>query len=180
MREEKVAYRYAKALFDTADEQGIVETVEEHLQALAHLFNKSIEFQRLVTDPLVTSSIKDDLFVRLFRGKVHQLVVNFLRLLASRRRERALLAIIREFRQIVEERAGIMTASVVSATDLTSEQKRVLMDRLSRYASKKVKLECAVDPTLRGGFIAKLGDIVFDGSVEARLEMLRHQIVSAR
>ena len=43
MREEKVAARYAKALFDAAEEQGIVDTIEEHLQALANLFNESSE-----------------------------------------------------------------------------------------------------------------------------------------
>ena len=180
MREEKVAARYAKALFDAAEEQGIVDTIEEHLQALANLFNESSEFRRLVTDPLITSSVKNDLFSKLFDEKIHRLVVNFMCLLALRRRERALMAIIEEFRRRVEERAGTMTASVVSATDLTSEQKTRLMERLSRYANKKIRLECRVDPTLRGGLIVKLGDIVFDGSLEARLEMLRHQIISAR
>ncbi|MBI4530738.1 MAG: ATP synthase F1 subunit delta, partial [Candidatus Latescibacteria bacterium] len=135
---------------------------------------------RLITDPFVTSSVKSDLFVQLFSGKIHQVVLNVLRLLSSRRRERTLPAVINEFRRLVEERSGIATASVVSAIDLTPEQERALMERLSRYANKKVRLECTVDPSLRAGLIVRLGDVIFDGSLETRLEMLRHQIIMAR
>lgn len=179
MREEKLAYRYAKALFDASLDQGLSTPVGEELEGLSGLLDGSPDFRRLVCDPMITSAVKADLFERLFRGRMQKLLVDFLVLLAARRRERTLIAVIKEYNRLVEMEAGVETAKVTSAIGLSSEQKQTLVERLSRYSGKKIRLVCETDRALRGGLVVRLGDLVLDGSIDTRLEMLRRTIAGA-
>ena len=93
------------------------------------------------------------------------------------RRERALEGIIQSFLNLLDDRQGIARAQVRSAAVLTPEQQAQLAERLSAYSGKQVQLEVEVDEGLKAGFVAQLGDQVFDGTLEAQLHRLRRRLV---
>ena len=73
-----------------------------------------------------------------------------------------------------EERRAV--AEVRSAIALTSEQTEQLRQALNRATGKDVDLKVVVDPSVLGGIVARVGDVVIDGTVRHRLEQLREQI----
>ena len=63
-----------------------------------------------------------------------------------------------------------------SAIPLTDDQKARLAEALGRATGKEIEVKVIVDPSIKGGLVAQVGDTVIDGSVRRRLEQLRNSI----
>ena len=70
-----------------------------------------------------------------------------------------------------------MRAEVVSAAPLRDEQLARLRDALAARVGRQLDLEVRVDPELLGGVVAKVGDLLFDGSLRTQLRQLRAGLV---
>jgi F-type H+-transporting ATPase subunit delta len=70
-----------------------------------------------------------------------------------------------------------MTAQVTSAGPLDEAGQQRLRQALSERTGRDVTLEIQLDPTLIGGAVAKVGDLVFDGSLRTQLDTLRTHLM---
>ena len=104
---------------------------------------------------------------------MHPLTVNFFKLLALKQRERYLVAIMDVFSAMADEAAGRLVAKVTTAVPITQNQEQRLVQQLSAHSGKQVRLETETDEQIQGGFVAKLGDTVFDASVTTQLQRLK-------
>lgn len=173
-----VVERYTGALADAAEERGALEQVAADAEGLAELLASSEELKSFVEDPFALPTQKQAVLRQLLEGKVHEVTMNFLGLLCAKRRERSLEEILAAFATLMDEKRGIVTATVSSAQSLTDSQRDKLTDRLAKFSGKQVRLEMEVDPSLKAGFIARLGDQVFDGTVESMLNRLHQELKS--
>lgn len=178
MNETPVALRYAKALIRAAEEQGALEPVREDLLGLLDLIRESEDLRAFLTDPLIHPEQKQRAFQKLFSGRIGDLTLNFLLLLCEKRRERGFEGTIRGFLGLLDERRGVMTAQVRTAATLTPGQQERLVTRLTAISGKQVRLEVEVDQAMKAGFVARLGDQVFDATLEAQLNRLRRGLAA--
>ncbi len=169
-----VAGRYARSLFELADEAGRVSEVERVLGEFEALLNESADLKRLVESPVFSadeqyravSAIVD-------KSGIGGLVGNFLRVVAKNRRLFAIPGIIRAFRVIAAEARGEVTAEVVSAHALTAAQENELKAALKGVAGKNVSIALTVDPSILGGLIVKMGSRQIDTSLKSKLNSLK-------
>lgn len=171
-----VVERYTGALAGAAEDRGALDQIAEDAEGLAELLGSSEELRGFVDDPFVLPAQKQAVFKGLLDGKVHEVTLNFLLLLCEKRRERSLEQILTAFANLMNEKRGIVTASVSSAQALTDSQRDQLTERLEKFSGKQVRLETEIDPSLKAGFIARLGDQVFDGTVESMLNRLHREL----
>jgi F-type H+-transporting ATPase subunit delta len=171
-----VVERYTGALADAAEERGALEQVAEDAEGLAELLTSSQELNDFVEDPFALPTQKQAVLRGLLDGKVHEVTLSFLSLLCEKRRERSLGDILTAFATLMDEKRGFVTATVSSAQALTDSQRDQLTERLAKFSGKQVRLEAEVDPSLKAGFIARLGDQVFDGTVESMLNRLHREL----
>ncbi len=176
MRDIRVAKPYARALYEAAVEQNALASITADIDKLRELIDQSEEFTQFINSPLLTPQIKSDTFQQLFTDGMHPLTINFFKLLASKQRERYLVAIIDVFSAIVDESAGRVVAKVTTAVPITQNQEQQLVQQLSTYSGKQVRLETETDEQIQGGFIVQLGDTVFDASVTTQLQRLKRQL----
>jgi F-type H+-transporting ATPase subunit delta len=111
-------------------------------------------------------------------GRVSGPVLNLVQLLLRRGRIDQLPNVAAAFRRLDDARRGITVATATSATALGPDEVRALTARLEQMTGGPVELEIAVDPSVLGGLIVRVGDRLIDGSVRGRLERLRDQLVS--
>jgi F-type H+-transporting ATPase subunit delta len=90
----------------------------------------------------------------------------------------ALPAISRAFRELADEHAGQVRATITSAAPLDPMAVDRLRQALESRTGKRVLVETSVDPDLIGGVVARVGDLVLDGSVRARLGELRAKLLN--
>ena len=173
MSDIHIAKRYAHALFDAATEQRVLEPIVDDAHQMIELTKASPEFNQFIRNPLISPQFKGETFQQLLSETLQPLSLNFLLLLALKQRERSLATILQAFLELVDEKAGRQIAQVTSAVPLTDAQQTGLIKQLSAYSGKQVRLDSTVDAAIKGGFIARLGDTVFDGSVAAQLQRMK-------
>lgn len=140
------------------------------------LIDASEDLKRLLESPMVHPRSKRDALTALFSDKIAPLTLNFLLLLVDRRRERVTEGILRQFVVYMEEREGVVTAEVRASQPLSQGQQEAMIQRLSSYLNRRVRLRIEVSPQIRAGFVARVGDVVFDGTVETQLRQLRARL----
>ncbi len=176
MNAPEVVRRYAVTLLEAADETGATLAVQRDVERLLAIVRQSDELAEFLASPLTASQMQANVLRELFSGKVELLTLNFLRLMAIRGRASTIGAALESFLAQVAEREGIINAEVRSAVALSQEQCQRLRERLERRSGRSVRLDVQVDASLRGGAIVRVGDTVFDGSVNTYLERLQARL----
>ena len=176
MRDIRVAKPYARALYEAASEQDALVSITADVERLRELIEQSEELTQLIHNPVLSPQFKSETFQELFADVMQPLTINFFKLLASKQRERYLLAIMDVFSEIVDEAAGRLVAKVTTVVPITPEQEEQLTQQLSAYSGKQVRLETTIDAHIQGGFIVQLDDTVFDASVASQLQRLKQQL----
>jgi F-type H+-transporting ATPase subunit delta len=108
--------------------------------------------------------------------RLSPLLANFCSYLIDQRRTRDLAAIRDEFVRLAEEAAGRLRGELVSAAPLDPAQLERVRTALARRLGHTIELDVRIDPQLVGGLVARVGDLVFDGSLRAQLAQLRAQL----
>jgi F-type H+-transporting ATPase subunit delta len=173
MRDIRIAKPYAQALYDAAAEQDALDRIVGDANQVVDLAQESEDFEQFLTNPILSPQFKSEMFQQLLSEAVHPLTLNFLLLLASKQRERFLVAILQAFLKLVDLKAGRVVAQVTSAVTLSDAQQASLVQQLSDYSGAEVRLDLSEDTAIKGGIIVRLGDTVFDGSVATQLQRLR-------
>ncbi|MBI2619380.1 MAG: ATP synthase F1 subunit delta [Ignavibacteriales bacterium] len=176
MANVRVARRYAEALMTGAEERKLLGRVAQDLELLDGMMKESREFNLFLKSPVINKRKKRTVFDELLGTKLHQLTLGFLHLLAEKGREDLLRDILVQFFQMRDERLGIVGVEIKSAVKLSKEQSEQIRKRFEGVTKKDVRLAFSIDKQLKGGFMARLGDTVFDGSVKRQLELLRERL----
>ena len=174
MKSGAAARRYARALFQLAVEDGQTTQIRDQLDVLSALFEASPELREALLTPLFPVRERRQVLRRVSEAEgLSAVVTNFYSYLIDQRRLVDFTGIREEYARLVDEDLGLVTAEVVSATPLDEARQDRLRRALSERTGFEVRLEVDVDPSLIGGAIAKVGDLVFDGSIRAQLDQLR-------
>lgn len=165
--------RYASALFELANEKGLVPSVESNLDTLSAALRESADLQALVAN----HQLGRDAAGRAMEAVagllgLDGLTRNFLGVLAANRRLSSLPDIIRAFGQIAAAHRGEVSAEVTSAHPLDEAQTAALTEKLKARTGKAIKLKTNVDPDILGGLVVKIGSQMIDSSIRTRLNSL--------
>ncbi len=169
--------RYAKAIFEIGSDQGGLDKLGADLRSLAKAMNESAELRSTLISPAIQRSDRK----KVIDGLLQQIgVVSTLRnvvyLLLDGERLSSLPAISRELDQMIEAKAGRVTAEVTSAKPLDPAQLSQITAALEKLSGKKISVVKREDPELLGGVIAKVGDTVYDGSLRTQLRTIRDEL----
>lgn len=176
-RSTDIPDRYATAWLEAAEERGVLTRVREEIDRFDELLNASAEFADFLQDRAIPPAAKQDILTRLFKGKIEDISLNFLFLLVDKYRERLFADILAACHRLLDERDGILNAEVVSAVELSDDQRAVLQTKLEGLTGKKIRMHASVNPALIAGFVVRVGDTVFDGSLRVQLQRLRRALI---
>ena len=170
----QIARPYASALFDLAESENQLASVETSLSDVSRLIGESADFARFLRSPVLSTEAKAHaLDAVLAKTTTNGLVANFLRLVARNGRLFALDAIIVAFRELAARARGEVTADVTSAAPLSGEQVKSLAETLKARIGKTVTLNQFVDPSLIGGLQVKVGSQMIDSSLKTKLTAMK-------
>ena len=174
MARRAYAKRYAQAIFEIAMEKEELDRWQFDLKELAGLAEDAAIIT-LFEDPKVPFDDKAKLLSEQL-GAINTLALNLVYLLISKGQLSALGEVADEYQQLLNNYRGIEEAEVVTAIPLDDEDKQRLEERLGAIVGKKVVIRPEVDSSLIGGFVARIGGKLLDGSTRSRLEALKKEL----
>jgi F-type H+-transporting ATPase subunit delta len=175
------AKRYARALFEVAlSERLDLEKIGQELGDTAGFVASHEQLQRVLANPAIPAARKRAVLEQLLeRSPVTPAVARILLLLADRDRLVLLHEIAEAYHQRLMDHRRVVRAQVTTAVALPVDRVAALQEGLAAVTGRQVHLDVRIDPSIVGGAVARIGSIVYDGSVTTQLEKLKQQLIAA-
>ena len=171
------AKRYAQAVFELAKERGTLDAWQADLETLTTVVNDRLA-AGFFADPGVPETRKVAVLDKVLATGQPE-ARNLARLLLERGRLPDVPRIAVLYEEALRAERGIVIAEVTTADPLSAAAEAMVRDRLQRMTGKQVQLQVQVDPSIIGGLVARVGDLVIDGSVISHLRKLRARLATA-
>jgi F-type H+-transporting ATPase subunit delta len=176
MNESQISVRYAKALFQSASEQELLDKVHGDMELLAGTC-KQEDFQYMLVVPTLQPSQKIKLLEAIFEKHFSKISLSMLRLVVSNKRELYLPGIARYFQDLFRQHTGIRTASLVTAQPVDEKVVASIRELIMKTYDSGVDLTSTVDEDVIGGFVLNVDDLRYDASVASNLRKLKKQLL---
>jgi F-type H+-transporting ATPase subunit delta len=168
-----IAVRYSKAMFALAEERGILDNIQKDFELIKSVYEVEPEFKRMLQFPVLASAKKIEIFNILFSGKVNKLSIEFLILLAQKRRESYLYLIILDFQKLYKEKKGIKTISFTSVVKISESDRKAIREIMNKKYGTNIDIIEQTDERLIGGFVLRIDDEQYDASVSKHLDNMK-------
>ena len=176
MNESQISVRYAKALFQSAAEQHLLDDVYKDMEVLSSTC-KLEDFQYMLVVPTLQPSQKIRLVGDIFEKNISKLSLSMINLVIKNRRESFLPGIARNFKDLYRKERGISTASLITAQQVDESEMDGIRKLIKKAYDSEVELTTAVDGDVIGGFILTIEDMRYDASVANNLKNLKKQLL---
>ena len=177
MKKISISRRYARALLLLGKEDGQAEKYREELGKVSSLVSSQPEFGQVIDNPLYDTAKRRRILSTVIESlNLSKMMSSFLMLLFDKGRFGFLSDVNDFYNKLADEVKGIARASLTSATDLSSETIEKIRNALTRKTGKSVILEVTKDPSLIGGIVTRIGDLVLDGSIKTQLLNMRETL----
>lgn len=169
MIKSQVGRRYSKAIFDIAEEKNQVKEIYELLNSAMVLYRTDKEFKNFIRNPLISNEEKKLVLNEIF-GKDNRDNINILLYILDKGRINCIKYIVAEYLKIYYRKNRILDVRATFTKELTDEQKKKLIDKLSQKTGKEINLEIKIDKNILGGGVIRIGDKIIDGSIRRELD----------
>ncbi len=179
MSQSVAAKRYALALFELAQQNGQIDSIQEDLHELKKVFQDNKELGQLLESPKLSMAKKKELLADLFKG-ANPLILNTLYVLLDGKRINEVVHFVDEFNAFANDAAGVAEAKVYSTRPLTDEESQSISTAFAQKVGKQsLRIENIIDPSLIGGIRLQIGNQIYDSSVSAKLERLKRDLIGS-
>lgn len=172
MHTTKAARRYADALLQLTEEVKKTDQVRKDLKEIHMVIEQSKDLRNMLLSPIIKSHDKRAVLKSMFDGKVDDLTVSFIDLITLKQREKILIDILNAFEDSYNTLNQIKKAEVVSAFELSDQEKKDLVQSLQKRTESTIVADYKVDASLVGGLKVQILDTIYDGTIRHKLDRL--------
>lgn len=179
-RETEAGERYARAAFDLAQDQKLLDKVHGDVAGLKALLLESAELRAVMASQFYKSELKlNALLAVAAKLKLQDLTKKALGVMAANRRLDHLFPFITAFNKRYAAHKGIVSAQVTTAVELSDEQAADLKAALAKALGHQADIATSVDPAILGGLKVRVGSRLFDASLKTKLDSLKFALKRA-
>jgi F-type H+-transporting ATPase subunit delta len=176
---QRLAGIYAQALLNAAEDKHCVAQVIEEIDSLIDdVFTGNRQLGLFITSGAVGRRTRKEAIEKAFSSRASDTFYKFLLVLNDHERLDLIRPIRRALHDLHDERARRLRVHLYSAVPLSEEAKGRIMTAVHEFFKLEPVLESHVDPALLGGLKIRIGDRVFDGTVQTRIDNLRNQLIA--
>jgi ATP synthase F1 delta subunit len=175
---EEVADVYARALFEAAKENDVLDEVHEELGQFADALNENRDLMVFFFSPYFSSEEKKQALHKAIKDADPRFM-NFLEALIERHRMPVIFRVRAQFNDMWEDEHALLPVVLTSAVELDEKTVRSIGDQVGEQTGRTVELSSHVDPDIVGGIVLRVGNFILDASIRNRLEQLRKQVAQA-
>ena len=175
---ERLASVYASAGLDAAGGIGEQEQVVNELDAIVgEVLSLDPRLQQILASVLIAAEEKVSMLDRLFGGKVSTTTLNLLKVMARHKRLNLLRDVAKVSRKLWQDRSGRIPVELETANPLDAALEKEILVAFGDVLGADPIVTQRVNPDLIAGFVIRVGDRVYDGSIQTRLEQMRLNMI---
>jgi F-type H+-transporting ATPase subunit delta len=175
MLDSIIAERYAKSLFELAEETGKLEKVKDDMGLLLGVISDCADFRHFLVNPVIRPDKKIKVLDALFKDKVDVLTEKFYRLITGKRREKYMEGIANAFIEKYKAFKNIVTIEIRTVSPLSESMRKQIISLLENRREITVDLVETIDRSLIGGFIVSTGNLRYDASLANSIKKLKKE-----
>lgn len=176
MRDNRVAKRYANALFAVAKKANEADSVGSDLELITSAISDNPKFQQFLFSPVIEGDDKLKLMDSVFSDRVTATTFNLLRLVLEKKRETNLPGIQAEFEELRREANRAVAVVIQTAFEASDAQQKELIKKAEQLSGKHVSATFEVDPQLIGGVRLLFDNVIYDGTLKGQLQKLEGRL----
>ena len=180
MELSSINVRYARALFYLAREKNLVEVIKTDLELIVRVGKMTPEFDWILSNPVIKPSKKIEIAKSVFSSMIQPVTMTFIELLIKNKREHQLYGIVRWYIHQYNLFKGIETATFISAVPLDEIIRNSVKNIINAHFKKEIQLIEIVNPDIIGGYILKIDDLQYDGSISSGLKKIRRELINPK
>lgn len=175
MQGNKAAGRYAKALLGLAVDKGLAKEVNEDMILINKTIDDSYDLKVFLKSPVIKDRMKKSALTEIFKS-VNGVTYGLFDLLLENNRLDILPLVASRYREQYNAMNGIQVATVTTAVPLTPLLEAQIQQKVKLLTGNEAKIKSVIDDSIIGGFILRVGDIQYNGSVQAQLNNLKREL----
>jgi F-type H+-transporting ATPase subunit delta len=176
----RISVRYARALFQMAEEQGCEDAVYDGLTRFTRNYFLAItQFNEVLDDPIIAKEEKVKLMEMAVGEPIHDTLKQFIAFVADKKREDNMIFIAMKYMEMYREKHNILSTQVTTATELSEESYEKIKAFIKASFGADVEMDVKIDPNLIGGFILDIENTRMDASVAGQLNALKNKLKSS-
>ncbi len=173
-----VARRYAKAALTLGKDDGRFMEYGDELKGFSALLRREPELKDALLNPIYGRDDRHKLLLHLIDTfKFSPVTGNLLKIMFDKHRLGMVEGVAQVYGELVDEMENLSRARVRSAVPLDETAQERLRQTLEKLTGTKVVMEVEEDPKILGGIVARVGDLVLDGSVRTQLLSLKESLI---
>jgi len=178
MNDSKISVRYARAIFQSAQEKKILDKVYQDMIFISEIC-KNKETKEFLHSPIIIPSKKEAIFHKMLEGNVEKITLSLLDLIVKNGRESFIPAIARNFIHETKKFKGITESVLTTAIKVDDNVRKQIIDLISKVFNTKVELKENLDPEIVGGFILQVDDNYIDASIRNKLRKIKKELIGS-
>ena len=169
-------YPYARAFVEAAPKGYDFAAFVETATALGHALEENPTLRAFLLTPTVPREAKSKAVAELARRvKLDEFGARFLQVMLKNHRLLEAGQVLRTLRDLLDAREGILRVKVTVPAAVSEKEQKLIEEAIVARTGMKVRMQVGLDPAILGGFIARAGSRVFDGSVKAAIRRFQAQ-----
>ncbi len=175
---QSIATRYSKSLIELSKDSKLDNaTIYRNLENIKVILNSSKELTDALINPVISANDKEAVIEAIFANDTDELIRNFLKLLVRKNRFNLIFEIIKIYNNLLDKINNISKIEVISAIELEDSYKEQIRNKLSQILKKEIIVNYDIKDEIIAGLIYKMGDDVFDTSVEGKINKFKKAII---
>ena len=172
--------RYAQAFADVVEDLKLDSAAHDRQFAdFLATWEGSLELRSLFENPSFPATQKVAILDKLnVEMGLQKELRNLLAVLINNNRIANVAEVAADWRRILQEQQGIRPAEIVTARELSEEERNAIQAEVAKLAGAKIEATFKLDKGILGGTVVRIGSTVYDGSVKGRLERLKESLMA--
>tara|TARA_B100000530_G_scaffold322263_1_gene257087 strand:+ start:777 stop:1307 length:531 start_codon:yes stop_codon:yes gene_type:complete len=175
--QSRAAIRYAKAMYDIANEENSINEVYKDMNFINELNSGSLDFKNLLSNSQINFQDKKKLILSLIKQS-NALTEKLIDLLIHNKRVKIIGDIASSFIQLYNKNNNIKEATIITASPINNELESKILSMINIKDAKSVNLTNVVNPNIIGGFIIRFDGKEYNASVKQNLNNLKTELTN--
>jgi len=175
--QSRAAIRYAKAMYDIANEENFINEVYKDMSLIKNLYGDSLDFKSLLSNSQINYQDKKKAILSLLENS-NTITEKLIDLLIHNKRVSIIGDIAISFIQLYNKHNDIKEATVITASPINEDLKSIILSKINISDPKSISLTNIIDASIIGGFIIRFDGKEYNASVKQNLNNLKKELTN--